>query len=76
MGGVIPKFRRQNVASKLAYFQENWALKNGYTSIRIKTRKKYEAMIKFSLNRGFAIKNEIQMDNPMESRIILEKQLN
>ena len=38
MGGVLPKFRKQCVAEKLADYQERWASENGYNFIRIKTR--------------------------------------
>jgi len=76
MGGVLPEFRQKKVASKLADFQENWALKNGYTSIQLKTRKKHKAMIDFSLKRKFLIIDEKPMDDPLETRIIMEKQFN
>jgi GNAT superfamily N-acetyltransferase len=76
MGGVLPEFRQKKVASKLADFQENWALKNGYISIQLKTRKKHKAMIDFSLKRNFLIIDKKPMDDPLETRIIMEKQLN
>ena len=75
MGGVIPEFRRNGVAHHLAIFQESWAENIGYSHIRMKTRKKYESMIKFSLKRGFVIKDEIPMENPLETRIIMEKKV-
>ena len=76
MGGVLPRFRHKSVASKLAAYQENWAFKKGYDFIQLKTRKKHEAMINFSLNRGFTIINEIPMDDPLGTRIIMKKHLN
>ena len=75
MGGVLPDFRQNGVAKKLADFQEKWALKNGFTSIRMKTRKKHKTMIKFSLKRGFLFSREVSNKNPNETRIIMEKQL-
>lgn len=75
MGGVIPEFRRNGVAHHLANFQESWTMKNGYFSIRLKTRKKHKSMIEFSLNRGFLINKEVPNENPNETRIIMEKQL-
>ena len=73
MGGVLPEFRKKGVASALADFQENWAKRNGYNSIILKTRKKHRAMIAFSLNRGFTITEKIQMDSEEETRIWMEK---
>ena len=75
MGGVIPNFRRNGVAHHLAVFQESWAKNIGYSHIRLKTRKKYESMIKLLLKRGFVIKDEIPMENPLETRIIMEKKV-
>ena len=75
MGGVIPNFRRNGVAHHLAVFQESWAKNIGYSHIQLKTRKKYESMIKLLLKRGFVIKDEIPMENPLETRIIMEKKV-
>ena len=75
MGGVLPKFRKQGVAEKLADYQEKWASENGYNSIKLKTRKKYEDMIVFSSKRGFVITKEIPKIPEAETRICMEKKL-
>ncbi|MBC8322537.1 MAG: GNAT family N-acetyltransferase [Candidatus Marinimicrobia bacterium] len=75
MGGVLPKFRKQCVAEKLADYQERWASENGYNFIRIKTRKKHKAMIAFSLKRGFRFTGEIPKIPDKETRIWMEKTL-
>ena len=36
MGGVLLDYRRKDVASELAVFQEKWAIDNGYKSIKLK----------------------------------------
>ena len=76
MGGVLPKFRRMGVAYSLANFQEKWAAENGFNSIILKTRKKHDEMIAFSLNRGFIIIEETQITPVEETRIWMEKSLN
>ena len=76
MGGVLPKFRRMGVAYSLANFQEKWAAENGFSSILLKTRKKHDEMIAFSLNRGFIITEETQIIPAEETRIWMEKSLN
>ena len=76
MGGVLPKFRRMGVAYSLANFQEKWAAENGFNSIILKTRKKHDEMIAFSLNRGFIIIEETQITPAEETRIWMEKSLN
>ena len=75
MGGVLPENRNQSIAEILADYQENWAKKNGYASIRLKTRKKHEAMLSFSKKRGFVITKEIEKIPKKESRTWMEKQL-
>ena len=75
MGGVLPENRNQSIAEILADYQENWAKNNGYASIRLKTRKKHEAMLSFSKKRGFVITKEIEKIPKEESRTWMEKQL-
>ena len=64
------------VASSLANFQEKWATENGFSSILLKTRKKHDEMIAFSLNRAFIITEETQIIPAEETRIWMEKSLN
>jgi GNAT superfamily N-acetyltransferase len=75
MGGVLPEFRRKEIAFSLADFQENWALENGFQANILKIRKKHKGMVSFSLNRGYIIAEEIQMEPHEESRIWMEKLL-
>jgi len=75
MGGVLPENRNQSIAEMLADYQENWAKNNSYASIRLKTRKKHEAMLFFSKKRGFVITKEIAKIPKEESRTWMEKQL-
>ena len=76
MGGVLPKFRRMGVAYSLANSQEKWAAENEFRSISLKTRKKHDEMIAFSLNHGFIITEETQITPAEETRIWMEKLLN
>lgn len=73
MGGVLPEYRKKGIAEKLAGYQENWAKENGFKSIKLKTRKKHQAMIAFLLDRGFSITKEDPNENPIETRIWMEK---
>ena len=75
LGGVLPQYRRQRVASMLANKQEGWARERGYTSIRLKTWKKHQAMLELCIHRGFTIIEEIPKNPEIESRIWLKKQL-
>jgi len=75
MGGVLPEFRRIGIADALAEFQEKWAVKNGFNSIKLKTRDKHRDMIQFSLNRGFNILEKINKQPAEETRIWMRKVL-
>lgn len=68
MGGVLPKYRKKGIAEKLADYQEKWAQKMGYHSIQMKTRKKHQAMVAFSIKRGFVITEEKEKIPKEESR--------
>jgi hypothetical protein len=59
----------------LADVQEDWAKSNGYTSIKLKTRNKHEAMIAFAIDRGFDIIDSKPNDDIREMKIWMEKNL-
>lgn len=75
MGGVIPKFRKEGVARKLAKEQEKIAQENGFLKIRFKTRNYLKPMLIFALKNGFDIKQVECREDISENRIILEKDL-
>lgn len=75
MGSVLPEYRRCGIAQALARKQEFWAKEQGFTSIKLKTRRKYKAMIAFVKTFGFALTEEIPKIPRPETRIIFEKSL-
>ena len=75
MGGVLPNYHRKGVANKLADYQETWAKKNGYTSIRIQTRVKHKAMLALAINREFQITNRIEKTPSSNTLIWINKPL-
>ncbi|MAD51036.1 MAG: GNAT family N-acetyltransferase [Candidatus Marinimicrobia bacterium] len=75
MGGVLPRFRKMGVAQLLLAEQEAWAVQNGFSAIKLKTRKKHGAMLEFSLKRGFVIMEKIPKIPENETRIWMEKEL-
>ena len=66
VGGRIPNFRRNSVAHQLSNFQESCVENDGYLCVRMEIRKKHKSMIKFSLKRGFLIKDKIPIENLLE----------
>ncbi len=75
MGGILPDFRRMGVARLLADYQENWARKQGYRAIKMKTRNRLKPMLYFALGNGFNIVKVDLKESVEENRIHLEKQL-
>ena len=53
LGGVLPKFRRQGIASKLMIAQHDWCRKNGYNHIETRARTNNPAMMILNLKVGF-----------------------
>ncbi len=75
MGGVKSEFRRMGIAKKLADTQEEYAVKQGYNSIILKTRNRHKNMLVFAINNGFKIIEIMVKEHLEENRIILKKQL-
>ena len=75
MGGVLPNYRRKGIANNLADYQDIWAKKNGYNSIRMQTREKHIAMLALAINRGFQITNRIEKTSSSNARIWMNKPL-
>ena len=75
MGGVLLNYRRKGIANNLADYQETWAKKNGYNSIKIQTREKHKAMLTFAINREFQITNKIEKTSGFNTRIWMNKPL-
>lgn len=75
LGGVLPKYRKDSIATQLANEQEKWALANGFDAIRLKTRNRFKSMLIFALKNGFLIENIEIKENIEDNRIILRKML-
>ncbi len=55
MGGVLPEYRRMNIARRLARSQEKWLKENNFKKVKLKTLNKRKAMLHFALSEGFKI---------------------
>lgn len=75
LGGVLPTYRKLHIAQRLADIQEEWALKQGYNAIVLKTRNRFKAMLVFALKSGFCIEKVEVKENIENYRIILRKKL-
>lgn len=75
LGGVSERHRQMGIASHLADYQEQWARKQGYTTIWMKTRNRFPQMLLMATQRGFRIIGLHPRDKIGEHRIVLEKSL-
>jgi GNAT superfamily N-acetyltransferase len=75
LGAVLPAYRKSGVATVLADYQEEWVKARGYTSIWMKTRNCFPAMLLMAHRRGFRITQVIPRAELSQNRIILEKAL-
>jgi len=75
LGGILPAYRKDGIALRLAMEQENWALKRGFQSIVLKTRNRFRNMLIFALKNGFSIEDIEIKENIDDNRIILRKNL-
>jgi len=75
LGGVIPSYRHYGVAGLLADRQEQWAKKQGYSTIWMKTRNRFPEMLLMAIRRGFRITAISPRDKIAEHRIVLRKSL-
>lgn len=75
LGGVLPAYRKSGIAKKLADYQEDWARRQGFQSIKFKTQNRHKAMLQFSIKNGFSIYNVKPKDELELYRIELVKKL-
>jgi ribosomal protein S18 acetylase RimI-like enzyme len=76
MGGVLPEYRKQHIAKRLAERQESWARVHGFNCIIFKTRNRHKAMLIFAITNGFHIIGIEPKDNiPEDYRILLRKDI-
>lgn len=75
MGGVLPEYRKQGIAWKLAKRQEIWLKENGYTHLWMKTRNQHRNMLHFAIKNGFQLMEVEQETDDALNRIWLRKKL-
>lgn len=75
LGGVLPEYRKDGIAAQLAGEQEKWVSEQGFSSITLRTRNRFRAMLIFALKNDFLIENIEIKENVEDNRIILRKML-
>ena len=75
VGGVLPKARKQGIASQLARLQEAWCRANGFQFIQTETAHDNPAMLTVNLKEGFCITGTY-LDRGTNLKVVLQKALN
>ena len=75
IGAVLPEYRKNGIATALADHQEEWARKQGYSSIWMKTRNCFPGMLIMAIGRGFKIIGFEPREEIGQHRIVLQKSL-
>ncbi|CAF3637178.1 unnamed protein product [Rotaria sp. Silwood1] len=73
--GVLPNHRRQGILVQLMNRTEQWAMKEKYKSLTIKTRNSFKSMLLFLISHDFKLIDIDKRQSVDTHRLILEKQL-
>ena len=74
VGGVLPDYRKQGIAKKLAHKQELWAKENHYIKLRTKSMNTFKPMMILNLKNGFNIVSVYTNDSD-QTKVVFEKAL-
>lgn len=74
IGGVLPKFRNQKVATTLLHLMQEYALSSGFSTLRTKSMNRFKPMIILNLKNGFDILN-VYTNSKDQTKIVFEKRL-
>jgi predicted GNAT superfamily acetyltransferase len=74
VGGVLPQYRRNGIAKKLAELQEQEVKVQGYQAIRTKSMNRFKSMMILNLKNGFDIKS-VYTNEVGQTKIVFEKTL-
>lgn len=72
IGGVIPRYRGQGIASLLLNAQEKWAVESGFTRINVKSMNRYPSMLKLLVSNNYQITG-IEKSNGPDDKIFFSK---
>jgi len=75
LAGVIPEFRRLGIFTHLMDYLENWARKEGYQKITIKTRNQRRETLSYLTKNGYNFIHVQPKGRVEENRILAEKNL-
>lgn len=75
LGGVLPQYRQQGIATALRLHQEAWAKQSGYRSIQVKSMNRYPNMLHLLISSDYQIVGYEQGPSQASGKILFSKQL-
>lgn len=75
LGGVIPKARKNGIATQLRLAQESWAHNQGYTAISVKSMNRYPAMLQLLISSGYHVSGYEDKGSTDKSKIMFIKKM-
>lgn len=75
LGGVIPAYRNQGIATALRQYQEQWAQQSGYKAIGVKSMNCYPNMLHLLISSGYQIIGYEEGNTKGEGKIVFHKVL-
>lgn len=74
IGGVLPDYRNQKIATTLLHVMEEYALNYGFKKLRSKSMNRFKPMIILNLKSGFDIV-KVYTNSKEQTKIVFEKNL-
>lgn len=75
LGGVVPKYRRQGIATKLREHQESWALESRYSEITVKSMNRFPSMLQLLISSNYEIHGYEKRGTKGDGKILFFKKL-
>lgn len=74
VGGVLPEFRQQGIAKRLAQLQEQKVIEKGYLKMRTKSMNRFKPMMILNLKNSFNIV-QVYTNEKGQTKVVFEKNI-
>jgi GNAT superfamily N-acetyltransferase len=72
IGGVLPEYRKHGVAQNLLEYQEEWAWRNDYKVIKVKSMNRFPEMLRFLIANSYQVVG-VEGNAPENLKVLFEK---
>ena len=75
LGGVVPKYRKNGIATILLNYQENYLRNSGYKQIKVKSMNRFPNMLRLLISKEYEIVSIEEGSCLLENKIVFIKNL-